>query len=270
MTLQRRKLSDLSRLPFNQWRSRFNLGQPGGSHGIPPPHQAADALEITLQISGEDRLVMGNAIPEQTNLLQIIPAGNSGIAYADVGNISGKRSRKMVLPDGLMEPRRQHFLPEFEFQIHNDLARSAAGLCTVLQIALCIAAWPFRQGTDESFRSRPVGAMNRCNCIGNSVSNRDFTRMQGSHECRRDFQVPPVRLLGGFAAVPACPADGMQTGAPRRHPEDCSVRPVSANHALTAHRTVPIFRASLENDGAGPPLSTKIKARRNSAGLCCS
>ena len=104
-------------------------------------NEPSNAIEIILWISGKNRFVMCNPIPEQANMRHIVPASRSGVIYPKGRVISGKNSREMMLPNGSLKPGRQHLFPKCQFQVCNDRACGLVTPCTVPQVVLGIVAF---------------------------------------------------------------------------------------------------------------------------------
>ncbi|WP_166650527.1 hypothetical protein [Pseudomonas graminis] len=116
------------------------LQHPRGGCSAPCFYQPDDDAEVGLEISTENRFVVGNAVSEQSHVVQIFKYLLAVLCGRIGGLQVGKNLGKARVPYSIVMSASKHFLPEYEFQFGDNLARSVALRLKALQVCQRVIA----------------------------------------------------------------------------------------------------------------------------------
>ena len=102
--------------------------EPCGDGRTPPVDQPADAPIVLSQVTREDRLMMGDAVPEPSDFLNVAVDLGPCLSDGEIGGNAGKRHAKMLIPKAAVLALHEHVLPECELKSGDDLARRGLAL----------------------------------------------------------------------------------------------------------------------------------------------
>ena len=200
-----------------------DLDHPGGSDPTTLIHKTKHPLIISHQISLQDRLVVGDPVPQfPENLeVQVYPVTqrrdrHSGIQVGEyvveVGN-----------PEAQVVALGHQVLPEDELQFGNDLAgrpKTAPGADHLLSLApLPQRIW---ETSLETRRPGPGTSIDLLNGLGDGVSHHDFADVKRGQESCGNPCVPSIKVQGGQALVTLggrSDLEGCQTGGRKGFPD---------------------------------------------------
>lgn len=171
--------------------------------------QLRNPPEVVGQVPYKDWLMVCNPVPQGANVLQLVikrlAIPTDGQRAVRPLRQAREDPRHVGDPQTIVVTSREHFLPKYEFEFWNHFARgvvrSARGLYV---LDLAITGVRSRQALLETYRPRPVLAVDGLQSFRNSVPDNHLTDMQRRQEGRRNLSIPGVEVqrLAGRDLVP--------------------------------------------------------------------